>query len=76
MKTSEDLWLTDVVFPNILGECIRRGVTLRALAKLSHVRYKALRAWLCGRGDMPASALVAMARFFQCSSDYLFRREE
>ncbi len=65
-----------VVFPNIIAECARCGVTLPTLAKVVHVKHDVLCAWLCGRGDIPASALVAMARFFRCSSDYLLWREE
>jgi len=59
------------MFPNINAECARSGMTKADLAENLGVSYSTLKNWMKGKGEIPASKLIAMAELFKCSTDYL-----
>lgn len=59
------------MFPNINAECARAGMTKTELAEKIGVSYGTLKNWMRGKGEIPASKLVAMSELFNCSTDYL-----
>jgi len=59
------------MFPNINAECARAGMTKADLAEKIGVSYGTLKNWMRGKGEIPASKLIAMSELFNCSTDYL-----
>lgn len=64
------------MFPNINAECARAGLSKLALAEKIGVSYGTLKNWMKGKGEIPASKLIAMSELFKCSTDYLLGLSE
>ena len=58
-------------YPNICAECARENISQEQLAQRLGVSNKTIYNWQSGATEIPASALVAMARMWNVSSDYL-----
>lgn len=56
---------------NIEAERVRRGLSRDELAQTLGVKCRTLSNWITEKTDMPAAALVEMARLFGTSTDYL-----
>lgn len=59
------------MFPNIDAERARFGMSKLDLAKELGVSYSTLKSWMNGKTDMPCTKVVAMAKLFGVTSDYL-----
>lgn len=46
-------------------------MTKTELAEKIGVSYGTLKNWMRGKGEIPASKLIAMSELFNCSTDYL-----
>lgn len=61
------------MYNNINAERVRHNMTVEALAKEIGISVRTYYAWQ-EKGDIPASKLIAMAKLFNCSVDYLLGR--
>lgn len=59
------------MFPNIDAERARLGMSKSDLAQTLGVSYSTFKSWMSGKTEMPCSKIVAMAKLFGVSSDYL-----
>lgn len=59
------------MFPNISAEIARNNMTHEKLATNLNISRRTLSNWLNGHSEIPASSIVAMARIFNCTTDYL-----
>lgn len=59
------------MFPNIDAERARLGLSRVQLAKKLNVSVSTFKNWMYGHTEIPASKVVEMAKFFNCSTDYL-----
>lgn len=59
------------MFPNISAEMARNGLTNRTLAEKVGVSEGTVSNWRCGNTEIPATKLLAMARIFNVTTDYL-----
>ena len=59
------------MFPNIDAERARLGMSKLELSRTLGVSYSTLKSWMCGKTEMPCSKIIAMAKLFGVSSDYL-----
>ena len=58
-------------YPNIAAECSRADLSMSDLATHLGVSRKTITNWQTGRTEIPASAIIAMAKMWNVSSDYL-----
>ena len=63
----------NIKYPNIEAERARHGVSNDDLAETLEVSRKTLFNWM-EKGNIPTSALIKMADFFNCTIDYLLGR--
>lgn len=64
------------MYPNIEAERVRKGLSQEELIKeLGYKERKTYYNWLSS-GNIPESALIRMADLFNCSIDYLLRRDD
>ncbi len=61
-------------YPNIEAERARRGITKTKLAGEIGVSASTMKNWQSGKTEIPASKLVALARYFDVTTDYLLGR--
>lgn len=59
------------MFPSISAEMARNNFTNRSLAERIGVSEKTVSNWRCGKTEIPVSKLLAMARLFGVTTDYL-----
>lgn len=59
------------MYCNIRAEMARAGLNHRTLAVKLGVTENTVKNWLTGRTRIPVDELVAMARMFGCTTDYL-----
>ena len=59
------------MFPSITAEMARNNYTNKTLAEKIGVSEKTISNWRCGRTEIPVSKLLAMARLFGVTTDYL-----
>ena len=59
------------MYPNIDAERARNGMTQEELAKKLGVSLKTLRNWISGKTAIPCTALKAMAKMWNVTTDYL-----
>lgn len=57
--------------PNIKAEMARNDMTNKMLAEKLSVSEKTVSNWKCGRTDIPSEKLLAMARLWNVTTDYL-----
>jgi transcriptional regulator with XRE-family HTH domain len=60
-------------YPNINAERSRMGLTIEELAEKLGVTRKTVYNWMV-RGNIPQSKLEAMSSLFNCSIDYLLKK--
>lgn len=60
-----------VKYPNISAECARYNLTQSDLAERLGVTRQTVQNWQIGKSEIPASAIVSMAKMWSVSSDYL-----
>ena len=60
-------------YKNIEAERVRNGFTKAELSDALAVTEKTYYNWQKNGGDIPASKLLAMAKLFDCSIDYLLQ---
>ncbi len=58
-------------YPNIAAESSRADMSMNDLAMKLGVSRKTVTNWQSGKTEIPASAIVAMAKMWNVSSDYL-----
>lgn len=58
------------MYNNINAERARHNMTVEALAREIGISVRTYYSWQ-EKGDIPASKLIAMAKLFNCSIDYL-----
>lgn len=58
-------------YPNIAAECSRADMSMNDLAVKLNVSRKTVTNWQAGKTEIPASAIVTMAKMWNVSSDYL-----
>lgn len=58
-------------YPNIAAECSRADLSMADLAAQLGVSRKTVANWQAGRTEIPASAIITMARMWNVTSDYL-----
>lgn len=58
-------------YPNIEAERGRRGMSKTSLASELGVTRDTFAKWQAGKTPIPASAVVKMAKLFDCTADYL-----
>lgn len=58
-------------YPNIAAECARSNMSQNDLAVHLGVSLKTVNNWQADRSEIPASAIVSMAKLWNVSSDYL-----
>lgn len=58
-------------YPNISAELSRADMTMTDLAAKLGVSRKTVSNWQDGKSEIPASAIITMARMWRVSSDYL-----
>ena len=63
------------MFPNLSAEMARRRLTNKTLADILGVSEKTVANWKGGKTEVPASKLLAMARLFNCTVDYLLSND-
>lgn len=59
------------MFPNIDAERGRNNLSKAALARELGVSYTTFKSWMSGKTEIPASKIIAMAKLFHVTSDYL-----
>lgn len=59
------------MFPNIDAERGRNNLSKAALARELGVSYTTFKSWMSGKTEIPASKIIAMAKLFNVTSDYL-----
>lgn len=59
------------MFPNIEAERARNKMSQQYLADYLQVSLKTFSNWMCGKTDIPCSALVRLSKLFKVSTDYL-----
>ena len=64
------------MFPSISAEMARHQMTNKTLAEKLGVSEKTVSNWRGGRTEVPASKLLAMARLFNCTVDYLLATDQ
>lgn len=60
-------------YPNINAERSRMGLTIEELAEKLGVTRKTVYNWMA-RGNIPQSKLEVMSSLFNCSIDYLLKK--
>lgn len=65
-----------IIFPNLKTEMERRGHSLSDLAELIRCNERTLSSWLSGKTGIGIYFAVQIAKVYDCSIDYLFRKEE
>lgn len=63
------------MFPNLDAEQGRKKISNTALAEMLGVDRKTLGTWK-KKGSIPADALLALSKIFDCSIDYLVGRTD
>ena len=58
-------------YPSINAECARMSLTRSELAQSLGVTRSTLASWQAGKTEIPASAIIAMARMWNVSADYI-----
>ena len=61
-------------YPNIEAERARKGITKTKLADEIGVSAGTIKNWQSGKTEIPASKLVALAQYFNVTTDYLLGR--
>jgi len=61
----------ELMYPNIEAERARHGWSRMQLAEQLDVSYSTMKNWMRGVTEIPASKIMAMAKMFNCSTDYL-----
>ena len=61
-------------YPNIEAERARKGITKTKLADEIGVSTGTIKNWQSGKTEIPASKLVALAQYFNVTTDYLLGR--
>lgn len=64
------------MFPNIKAEIARNDMNYRSTAAELGVSVNTLKNWMNGRTEIPASKILKMARFFNCTTDYLLSNDK
>ncbi len=64
------------MFPNIEAERARYGMSQSYVAKYLGVSIRTFQNWMRGESEIPASALVSMAKLWGKSTDYLLGLED
>lgn len=59
------------MFPSISAEMARNNYTNKSLAEKLGVSEKTVSNWRCGKTEIPVSKLLAMARLWNVTTDYL-----
>lgn len=59
------------MFRNIDAEMKKKGMTRKQLAKMLDISTPTLKAWINRSTELPASQVIALSVFFDCSTDYL-----
>ena len=59
------------MFKNLKAEMTRRDMTYKDLAENLRVSYSTVSNWMNEKTEIPASCVVKLAKFFQCTTDYL-----
>lgn len=62
------------VFPNIYAECARENISQEQLAARLGVNVKTLYNWHTGTTPIPSTAVLAMARMWNVTADYILSR--
>lgn len=60
-----------MIYPSIEAERARIGKTKQELAEMLSITPKTLSNWQSGKTNIPTTALIKMARIFNCTTDYL-----
>ena len=58
-------------YPNIAAECSRAELSMNDLAVKLGVSRKTVTNWQSGKTEIPAAAIVTMAKMWNVSTDYL-----
>ncbi|WP_074017463.1 helix-turn-helix domain-containing protein [Anaeromassilibacillus senegalensis] len=64
------------MFPNIEAERVRRKMSRQYLSEVLGVSLRTLSNWVNGKTEIPAAAIITMAKLFKCSTDYLLGLDE
>ena len=64
------------MYPNIKAEIARKDMNYRTASQEFGVSINTLKNWLTGRTELPSSKLLQMARFFNCTTDYLLGNDK
>lgn len=59
------------MYDNIHAELGRNRMTISELANKLNVSRSTASAWMNGKREIPAHAIIKMAKIFGCSTDYL-----
>lgn len=59
------------MFPSISAEMARNNLTNKTLAERIGVSESTVSNWRCGKTEIPATKVLAMARIFNVTTDYL-----
>lgn len=63
------------MYNNIRVECVRLGISIEQMCNDLNISRKSYYNWQ-NKGNIPASKLIAMANYFECSVDYLLGQTE
>ncbi len=64
------------MYPNIEAERARKGLTIEALASILEISPRTYQNWQKGKGAIPSTALIKLARLFSAEMEYLLEERE
>lgn len=64
------------MYPNIDAERARLGWSMVQLAEQLNISYSTMKNWMRGTTQIPVSKIIAMAKMFNCTTDYLLGLDE